>query len=159
MDELWLTATAQSCAHVVQPLLDVILFTRSLSRSMGYKGQLGLYLYYLISAGALRQLSPPLALMTAQESSLSGGFRAAHQVPTVPHLSTAGCSHDCQGLHSPVCLRLQQHDLGKGQSCVKMTCTRLDVSSSDQMQPPHSIVMSRQGICTALMDIASSKKP
>ncbi|KAL3151953.1 hypothetical protein ABBQ32_001078 [Trebouxia sp. C0010 RCD-2024] len=66
-------------SYTFKPLLDVILFTRSLSRSMGYKGQLGLYLYYLISAGALRQLSPPLALMTAQESSLSGGFRAAHQ--------------------------------------------------------------------------------
>lgn len=69
-----------SCVLVLQPLLDVILFTRSLSRSMGYRGQLVLYLYYLLSAGALRQLSPPLALMTAQESSLSGGFRAAHQV-------------------------------------------------------------------------------
>lgn len=65
---------------VMQPLLDVILFTRSLSRSMGYKGQLALYVYYLFSAGALRKLSPPLALITAQESSLSGGFRAAHQV-------------------------------------------------------------------------------
>lgn len=64
----------------LQPLLDVIVFTRSLSRSMGYRGQLGLYLYYLLSAAALRKLSPPLALMTAQESSLSGGFRAAHQV-------------------------------------------------------------------------------
>lgn len=64
----------------MQPLLDVLVFTRSLSRSMGYKGQVGLYLYYLLSAAALRKLSPPLALMTAQESSLSGGFRAAHQV-------------------------------------------------------------------------------
>lgn len=52
---------------------------------MGYKGQLALYVYYLFSAGALRKLSPPLALMTAQESSLSGGFRAAHQVTPPPH--------------------------------------------------------------------------
>ncbi|KAL0051485.1 hypothetical protein WJX82_008361 [Trebouxia sp. C0006] len=66
-------------SYTFKPLLDVILFTRSLSRSMGYKGQLALYVYYLFSAGALRKLSPPLALMTAQESSLSGGFRAAHQ--------------------------------------------------------------------------------
>lgn len=66
-------------SYTFKPLLDVILFTRSLSRSMGYKGQLALYTYYLLSAGALRKLSPPLALMTAQESSLSGGFRAAHQ--------------------------------------------------------------------------------
>ena len=92
-----------SCVLVLQPLLDVILFTRSLSRSMGYRGQLVLYLYYLLSAGALRQLSPPLALMTAQESSLSGGFRAAHQVcdPTalaLPADVTIVCSSTLLGL-------------------------------------------------------------
>ena len=75
-----LNTPSTALRHVLQPLLDVILFTKSLSKSMGYKGQLALYIYYLLSAGALRQLSPPLALMTAQESSLSGGFRAAHQV-------------------------------------------------------------------------------
>lgn len=79
----------------MQPLLDVILFTRSLSRSMGYKGQLGLYLYYLLSAAALRKLSPPLALMTAQESSLSGGFRAAHQVCPAPLLAAACITWHC----------------------------------------------------------------
>ena len=31
------------------------------------------------SALALRALSPPLALMTAQETALSGAFRSAHQ--------------------------------------------------------------------------------
>ena len=66
--------------YAVQPLLDVILFTRSLSRVMGYKGQLGLYVYYIFSALLLRALTPPLALMTAQESGLSASFRTAHQV-------------------------------------------------------------------------------
>ncbi len=47
---------------------------------MGYKGQLGLYVYYIFSALILRALTPPLALMTAQESGLSASFRTAHQV-------------------------------------------------------------------------------
>lgn len=73
---------------------------------MGYKGQLGLYLYYLLSAAALRKLSPPLALMTAQESGLSGGFRAAHQVgyhivaSSPAQLFCRGWLHLHVGLHS-----------------------------------------------------------
>ncbi|KAL6759951.1 ABC transporter transmembrane region 2-domain-containing protein [Haematococcus lacustris] len=66
-------------AHTLKPLLDVILFTRSLANTMGYKGQFGLYVYYVGVAWMLRTMSPPLAQMTAQEAALSGGFRAAHQ--------------------------------------------------------------------------------
>ena len=69
----------------MQPLLDVILFTRSLAAVMGYRGQMGLYSYYLLAALVLRRLSPPLALMTAQEAGLSGNFRQAHQVGCVAH--------------------------------------------------------------------------
>ena len=58
----------------------MLLFTRSLAKVMGYKGQFALYAYYVASAAALRALSPPLALMTAQEAALGGAFRAAHQV-------------------------------------------------------------------------------
>ena len=72
----------------MQPLLDVILFTRSLAAVMGYRGQMGLYSYYLLAALVLRRLSPPLALMTAQEAGLSGNFRQAHQVGRV--CQTAG---------------------------------------------------------------------
>eukprot|EP00775_Hariotina_reticulata_P002919 gene2919-3206_t len=66
-------------SHTFKPLLDVVLFTRSLSRVMGYKGQIGLYMYYVAVAWLLRALAPPLAQMTAQESALVGAFRAAHQ--------------------------------------------------------------------------------
>jgi len=38
-----------------------------------------LYGYYIASAFVLRAMSPPLALMTAQETGLSGAFRHAHQ--------------------------------------------------------------------------------
>lgn len=60
-------------------LLDVVLFTRALSRQMGYKRQAALYGYYILCAQLLRATSPPLALMTAQETALGGAFRAAHQ--------------------------------------------------------------------------------
>mmetsp|Transcript_1337 Transcript_1337/g.3997 ORF Transcript_1337/g.3997 Transcript_1337/m.3997 type:complete len:758 (-) Transcript_1337:479-2752(-) len=72
-------AIADLFSYTFKPLLDVILFTRSLSRIMGYKGQVGLYAYYLATAAGLRAMSPALALMTAQETHLSGSFRAAHQ--------------------------------------------------------------------------------
>jgi ABC-type uncharacterized transport system fused permease/ATPase subunit len=57
----------------------VVLFTRALSRQMGYKRQAALYGYYILCAQLLRATSPPLALMTAQETALGGAFRAAHQ--------------------------------------------------------------------------------
>ncbi|KAL4857317.1 ABC transporter D family member 2 [Chlorella vulgaris] len=66
-------------SHTFKPLLDVVLFTRALSRQMGYKRQAALYGYYILCAQLLRATSPPLALMTAQETALGGAFRAAHQ--------------------------------------------------------------------------------
>jgi len=71
---------------LLQPLLDVLLFTRSLAGIMGYKNQFLLYGYYICSAFVLRAMSPPLALMTAQETGLSGAFRHAHQVTLLPPL-------------------------------------------------------------------------
>lgn len=58
----------------------MILFSRSLAGIMGYRPQLALYSYYLLSALLLRAVAPPLALITAQETGLSGALRAAHQV-------------------------------------------------------------------------------
>lgn len=66
-------------SYTFKPLLDVLMFSRSLARIMGWKGQFVLYAYYLASALGLRAMSPPLALITAQETGLSGAFRAAHQ--------------------------------------------------------------------------------
>ena len=66
-------------SHTFKPLLDVILFTRSLSKVMGYKGQFLLYGYYLVVAYILKIISPPLAHMSSQEAALVGTFRAAHQ--------------------------------------------------------------------------------
>jgi len=77
--EKFAAAVAELYSYTFKPLLDVALFTRSLARIMGYRGQFALYGYYVASATLLRALSPPLALMTAQEAGLSGSLRAAHQ--------------------------------------------------------------------------------
>lgn len=66
-------------SYTFKPVLDVILFSRSLAKTIGYKGQFVLYGYFLLSSSILRAISPPLALLTAQEVALSGNFRNAHQ--------------------------------------------------------------------------------
>ena len=73
-------AVSDLYSHTFKPLLDVIFFTRSLSKVMGYRGQFTLYLYYLVVAYTLRGISPPLSQMASQEAALTGSFRAAHQV-------------------------------------------------------------------------------
>ncbi|PNW72668.1 hypothetical protein CHLRE_15g637761v5 [Chlamydomonas reinhardtii] len=77
--EKFAASISELYAHTFKPLLDVVLFTRSLARTMGYRGQFMLYAYYVCVAYLLRAISPPLAAMTAQEAALSGAFRAAHQ--------------------------------------------------------------------------------
>jgi ABC-type uncharacterized transport system fused permease/ATPase subunit len=72
-------SVAELYAYTLKPLLDVLLFTRSLSRVMGYKGQLLLYAYYVGAARLLRATSPPLASFAAAEAGLAGAYRAAHQ--------------------------------------------------------------------------------
>ena len=71
--------------------------------------QLALYAYYLLTAGALRALSPPLALMTAQETGLTGAYRSAHQVPALPAaplndlLNAVGEGHTTPVMQCPWC--------------------------------------------------------
>lgn len=40
-------------SYTFKPLLDVLLFTRSLSKTMGYRGQFGLYAYYVVRCRSL----------------------------------------------------------------------------------------------------------
>mmetsp|Transcript_28926 Transcript_28926/g.85644 ORF Transcript_28926/g.85644 Transcript_28926/m.85644 type:complete len:765 (-) Transcript_28926:338-2632(-) len=66
-------------SYTFKPVLDVVYFTRTLSRTMGYRPQFALYGYYMLVAALLRHISPPLAQMTATEAGLTGAFRGAHQ--------------------------------------------------------------------------------
>ena len=76
--ENFAVAISELYNHTLKPFLDVVLFTRSLSRVMGYKTQATLYGYFSFVALTLKAISPPLSLMHAQESGLSGNLRGAH---------------------------------------------------------------------------------
>jgi hypothetical protein len=79
----------------------VVLFTRSLALMMGYRSQFILYGYYFGAAWILRQLSPPLPQMLAQEAALSGAYRSAHQAwaPLAP-TGRPAVSSNAIGTHS-----------------------------------------------------------
>ena len=68
----------ESASNVNDILLFCLLFL-ILRHVCRYKGQFLLYAYFLLTSGFLRSISPPLALMTAQEAALAGNFRNAHQ--------------------------------------------------------------------------------
>eukprot|EP00201_Polytomella_parva_P010323 CAMPEP_0175055446 /NCGR_PEP_ID=MMETSP0052_2-20121109/10083_1 /TAXON_ID=51329 ORGANISM="Polytomella parva, Strain SAG 63-3" /NCGR_SAMPLE_ID=MMETSP0052_2 /ASSEMBLY_ACC=CAM_ASM_000194 /LENGTH=716 /DNA_ID=CAMNT_0016320289 /DNA_START=42 /DNA_END=2189 /DNA_ORIENTATION=- len=77
--EKFSAAFSELFSYTFKPLLDVIMFTRSLSKMMGYRTQFILYVYYILIAWGLRAVSPPMASINAQEAALSGAFRSAHQ--------------------------------------------------------------------------------
>eukprot|EP00271_Cylindrocystis_brebissonii_P004309 TRINITY_DN15947_c0_g1_i1.p1 TRINITY_DN15947_c0_g1~~TRINITY_DN15947_c0_g1_i1.p1 ORF type:complete len:753 (+),score=122.92 TRINITY_DN15947_c0_g1_i1:336-2594(+) len=77
--EKFSAAISELFSYTFKPILDIILFTHSLANTVGYQGQLLLYAYFIVISGVLRGISPPLALMTAQEGALSGNFRNAQQ--------------------------------------------------------------------------------
>eukprot|EP00189_Rhodosorus_marinus_P013446 CAMPEP_0184742240 /NCGR_PEP_ID=MMETSP0315-20130426/5233_1 /TAXON_ID=101924 /ORGANISM="Rhodosorus marinus, Strain UTEX LB 2760" /LENGTH=677 /DNA_ID=CAMNT_0027212991 /DNA_START=189 /DNA_END=2222 /DNA_ORIENTATION=- len=105
--EKFCTVFAELFSYTFKPILDIIIFTRSISKVIGWRGQATLYGYFIICSMFLRGISPPLGLMTAQvcthsitrqqvrnrattcisffhylvyekESSLSGNLRTAH---------------------------------------------------------------------------------
>lgn len=69
---------ADLCSYTFKPLLDVIVFSRSLARIIGYKGQVGLYVYFIVIGAFLRKISPPLGRMTAEYASLNADLCTAH---------------------------------------------------------------------------------
>ena len=65
-------------SKTLKPMMDLLVFSQSLSRLIGYRGQAIIYSYFIIVGAFLRRISPPLAKLTAQYSSLDGAFRKAH---------------------------------------------------------------------------------
>lgn len=76
--EKFCEAVAELYSRTFKPLLDVSLFTYSLSKIIGLRGQLFLHGYFVVIGILLKAVSPPLALMTAQYGTLNGSFRSAH---------------------------------------------------------------------------------
>lgn len=76
--EKFCETVAELYSYTFKPLLDVMVFSRSLAQIIGYKGQVALYVYFVLVGGLLRRVSPPLGKMTAEFSSLSADLRSAH---------------------------------------------------------------------------------
>jgi ATP-binding cassette, subfamily D (ALD), member 3 len=65
-------------ATTFKPVVDIVLFTRKLTRSVGIQGPVMMYLYYILSGFFLRRLLPNFARMTARTQQLEGNFRFHH---------------------------------------------------------------------------------
>lgn len=77
--EKFCSALSNLYANIFKPVLDVVLFTRKLSKVLGFKGPLLMYGYYVLTSLLLRSVIPPFPKLYARESELEGNFRSAHQ--------------------------------------------------------------------------------
>lgn len=65
-------------SRTFKPALDVVLCTRAMAQSLGYRGPVIMYTYFMMSSVVLRAMSPPLAKLTAQQQVVEGDFRRCH---------------------------------------------------------------------------------
>ena len=72
------SALSTAFMNVVKPTLDIILFTRSLTKKIGF-GVLALnFFWYGISGLFIKMVSPPMGLMTTIQQNLEGEYRSQH---------------------------------------------------------------------------------
>lgn len=75
---LFTNATASLYSSMGKPLVDLFVFNYQLFRSLGSLGVTGLLANYIITASALRRLSPPFGKLKAVEGRREGDFRLLH---------------------------------------------------------------------------------
>lgn len=73
---------SSTLAHIysdtLKPIVDIVLFARKLSQSIGMQAPFVIIGYFLSTAFTLRIVSPPFASFTAKEQKLEGNFRHLH---------------------------------------------------------------------------------
>lgn len=69
---------AELYSSLSKPLLDLIIYSWSLSRSVGGEGLFAMSLMVQLSASVMRALTPPFGKYVAEEARLEGEFRAQH---------------------------------------------------------------------------------
>ena len=62
--------------NVLKPSLDLFLFTTQLSRTLGVRGTLLLFVNYYVTARILRAVTPAFGRLAAVEAMLEGEYRA-----------------------------------------------------------------------------------
>lgn len=69
---------AELYSNLAKPMLDMIIYTYSLSNSVGSEGLFIMSLVVQLSANAMRALTPPFGKYVADEAMLEGEFRFLH---------------------------------------------------------------------------------
>ncbi|KAK7998725.1 ATP-binding cassette- subfamily D (ALD)- member 2 [Apiospora marii] len=69
---------AELYSNLAKPLLDMTIYTWSLSKSVGGEGVVFMSLLVQLSAGVMRALTPPFGKYVADEARLEGEFRFQH---------------------------------------------------------------------------------
>ncbi|KAJ4320784.1 ATP-binding cassette long-chain fatty acid transporter pxa2 [Neodidymelliopsis sp. IMI 364377] len=69
---------AELYSNLAKPVLDIIVYNYSLSRSVGGEGLFFMSLLVQLSANAMRALTPPFGKYVADEARLEGEFRFQH---------------------------------------------------------------------------------
>jgi ATP-binding cassette subfamily D (ALD) protein 3 len=76
--EKWAYSLANLYSNFSKPVLDIILFSRKLSETLGYEGPLYMIMWYFLSGFVIKFISPPFGKLIAIEQTLEGEFRACH---------------------------------------------------------------------------------
>ena len=69
---------AELYSNLAKPILDIIIYNYSLSRSVGIEGLFAMTLVVQLSANIMRALTPPFGKYVAEEARLEGEFRFQH---------------------------------------------------------------------------------
>lgn len=69
---------AELYSNLAKPVLDMIIYNHSLSRSVGGEGLFAMALLVQLSASVMRALTPPFGKYVADEARLEGEFRFQH---------------------------------------------------------------------------------
>jgi ATP-binding cassette subfamily D (ALD) protein 3 len=76
--EKWAYSLASLYSNFSKPVLDLILFSRKLSETLGWEGPMLMIGWYFLSGFLIKFVAPPLGKLTAIEQTLEGEFRACH---------------------------------------------------------------------------------
>uniref|UniRef100_A0A8H7XQK2 ABC transporter domain-containing protein n=1 Tax=Psilocybe cubensis TaxID=181762 RepID=A0A8H7XQK2_PSICU len=73
--DAWANALSGVYGNVLKPSLDLLLFTSQLSRSLGVRGTILLFLNYYTTVSILRFVTPSFGALAATEARLEGEYR------------------------------------------------------------------------------------
>ena len=74
----WAESLAQLCSNVSKPILDIYLFSKKLSETVGWEGPSILFGWYAICMVVMRVITPAFGKMAAINQNNEGNYRGHH---------------------------------------------------------------------------------